>query len=146
MLGWHIGVHRFADPQLRQHRGDLDSIRALIAARADTIEVPKATDDDPRVAVWQAALGGTDWLTDLVDAGKAAHTTRGGYPESYLIRCEDFRTRLRAGLPNEHTSWVTGPHDVLDPERWLGRTTVDAQQLDDCGADEWLLVEAWDES
>lgn len=132
MLGWNIGVHRFADPELRGHRGDLGSIRALIAARSAMTEVPRTTEGDARVAVWQAGLGGVYWLDALVDAGKAAHTTRGGYPESYLVRGEDFRTRLRAGLSSEHA-------------RWVGRTVVDVGQVEDCDAAEWLLVEAWGE-
>lgn len=139
MLGWNMGVHRFADPELREHRGDLGSIRALIAARGAASELPRATGEDLRLAVWQAGLGGIYWLDQLVDAGKAAHTLRGGFPESYLIRCSDFRSRLRAGLPNELS------HEPPESERWPGRTTVDARQVEDCDAEEWLLVEAWGE-
>jgi len=123
MLGWNIGVHRFADPELRSYRGDLDSIRTLIAARTDAVEVPRATAEDPQVAGWQAGLVGVYWLDELVDAGKGAHTMRGGRPESYLIRCEDLRTRLRAGLPN-----------------------VAVREVEGCDAEEWLLVEAWHET
>lgn len=125
MLGWNIGVHRFAAPELRGYRGDLDSVRALIAARTDAAEVPRATGDDLRLAAWQAALDGVYWLDQLVDAGKAAHTTRGGVPESYLIRCADFRTWLRA---------------------LAGRMAVDLRQVEECDAREWLLVEAWVET
>ena len=145
MLGWHITVYRFGDCRLRL-RGDLDATVALLTTATDSDEVPKSTDADHRLAVWQSALGGTDWLRRLVESRRAVFTSRGGYPDTYLIRCEDFHARLEAGLPNERTTWISDPHDVLDPERWLGRTTIDGQQLEGCAPDEWLLAEAWDES
>jgi hypothetical protein len=53
MLGWHIAVHRFSDPELREHRGDLESIRAQMGARRGTTEVPEAADEDLWLAIWQ---------------------------------------------------------------------------------------------
>lgn len=145
MLGWNFGVHRFAAPELRGHQGDLGSISALIAARTGALEVPQATGEDRLLAAWRAGLGGIYWLDELVDAGKAAHTMRGGYPESYLVRCEDFRTRIRAGLPNEQAGWPAELHDAQEPER-RGGPIVDERELQDCDAGEWLLVEAWHEA
>jgi hypothetical protein len=146
MLGWHITIYRFGDSTLRLHRGDLDATLALLTTATGRSEVPKSTDADHRLAVWQAALGGTDWLRGLVESRRAALTGGGGYPDTYLIRCQDFRARLEAGLPYENTTWISGPHDVLDPQRWLGRTTIDGEQLARCAPDEWLLAEVWDES
>lgn len=145
MLGWHITVCRFGDSTLRLHRGDLDATLALLTTATGMSEVPKSRDAD-RVAVWQAALAGTGCLRGLVESRGAAFTSRGGYPDTYLIRCEDFRARLEAGLPDERTTWISEPHDILDPERWLGRTTIDGEQLEGCALDEWLLAEVWDES
>src|SRR5579862_7012485 len=146
MVGWKIGVHRFATRELRDHRGDLESIRALIAARAETTELPPATVEDVRLAGWRAGLGGIYWLDELVAAGNAAQTMRGGCPESYLIRCEDFRIRLQAGIPNEHWSRNGRGDDGLHAEQEAGSATVDLRALENCDADEWLLVEAWHET
>jgi hypothetical protein len=146
MLGWHITIYRFGDATLRLHRGDLDATLALLTTATRTREIPKSTDADDRLAVWQAGLGGTDWLRELVESRSAASTSRGGYPDSYLIRCADFRARLVAGRPDERATWMSDPGDVLDPERWLGRTTIDGEQLEGCAPDEWLLAEVWDES
>ena len=59
--------------------------------------------------------------------------------------CRDFRARLHQGLPNEFPTWVAGVGDVMT-DRWIGRTTVDSQAVEQIEPDEWLLVEAWDES
>lgn len=125
MRGWNIGVHRFAAPALRGCRGDLTSIRALISARTESAEVPLATAEDRQLAGWRAALDGVYWLDELVDGGRAAHTSRGGLPESYLLRYGDLRTRLANGLPSE---------------------VFDLRVAEECDAGEWLLVEAWVES
>jgi len=146
MLGWHITVYRFGESTLREHRGDLDATVALMEAATGSTEVRKSTDADHRLVVWQAGLNGTDWLRELVEARRAAGTSRGGYPDTYLVRREDVRARLDAGLPDERTTWISEPGDVLDPERWLGRTTIDDEQLRRCADDEWLLAVVWDES
>jgi hypothetical protein len=108
-------------------------------------EVPKQTDDDPRIATWQTGLDGVDWLTQLVANGRALSTTRSGYPDTYTIPCRDFITRLDEGLPGEHATWVASPHDIIvgsGPRQ----TTIDTETLALCDPNEWLLVEAWDES
>ena len=144
MLGWEIGVHRFADAELRGHRGDLDSIRSLIAARTESSEIPIATEGDRPIAVWRAGLGGIYWLDQLVGAGVGAHTMRGGYPESYLIRGGDFCSRVRAGLPEEHARRTTGPLEAAAREpRARG---MDVVEIEDFDPEEWLLVEAWYEA
>lgn len=146
MLGWHITVYRFGDSTLRGHRGGLDATLALLKTATGSSDVPESTDADHRLAVWQAGLGGTDWLRGLVETQRAAVTSRGGYPDTYLVRCEDFRARLEAGLPDERTTWMSEPGDVLDPKRWMGRTTIDGKQLEGCADDQWLLAVVWDES
>jgi len=49
------------------------------------------------------------------------------------------------GLPDERQCWHSDPGDILS-DRWLGRTTINGELLARCDPDEWLLVEAWDES
>jgi hypothetical protein len=145
MLGWLIIVSRCGSRTLREARGNADAMRSLLIETTGSANVPESTEADTRIATWQTGLYGTDWLTQLVTRGRAASTSRGGYPETYLIRCREFTTRLDEGLPHEYPTWVSGPDDILG-DRWLGRTTIDAETLAQCDPDEWLLVEAWDES
>jgi hypothetical protein len=56
-------------------------------------------------STWQTGLGGIDWLDPLVSSGRAASMSHGGYPETYLISCRDFMTRLDEGLPHERPTW-----------------------------------------
>jgi hypothetical protein len=142
MLAWLISVYRFGDPALRAQRGDFDAMLTLISTDPD---LPQATDADQRVARWQTRLGGARWLDALVESRNAAYTSHGGYPNNYLIRCKDFRERLEDGLPEERDIWVVGAADILT-EDWLGKTTIDSDELQRCDPDEWLLVEVWDES
>jgi hypothetical protein len=52
---------------------------------------------------------------------------------------------VEEGLPHERPSWRSDPGDILS-DRWLGRTTINHDTLARCDPDEWLLIEAWDES
>lgn len=145
MLGWLISISRCGSRTLREARGDAEAMRSLLVETTGSADVPESTDADQRIATWQAGLGGLDWLDPLVSGGRAVSTSRGGYPETYLIFCQDFIALLDKGLPHERPAWVTDPGDVVT-DRWLGRTTVDGDALAQCDRDEWLLVEAWDES
>ena len=41
--------------------------------------------------------------------------------------------------------WLAWLDDVLT-DKWVGHTLTDGAVVADCRPDEWLLVEAWDES
>ena len=43
-------------------------------------------------------------------------------------------------------NWRCDPWDVIIPDIWEGKTVVDRDAATLCRPDEWLLVEAWDES
>ena len=60
MFGWHVSVYRQTDG----------------GASPAAFESPEGT----RVAVWQAGIGGLDWLIELVKAGKAINLGGDGYP------------------------------------------------------------------
>ncbi len=145
MLGWLISVSRCGSRILRDGRGDADAMRSLLIETTGSADVPESTDADPRIATWQTGLGDLEWLDPLLSSGRALSTSRGGYPETYLIPCRSFMARLDDGLPDERPKWGTDPGDILS-DRWLGRTTIDTDTLTRCDPDEWLLVEAWDES
>ena len=122
MLGWHISVYRKTDD----------------GGSPAEWESPKGT----RLAVWQTGLGGLDWLRELVKAGKAIDLGGDGYPLRYTATAEDLIPHLaEEGL----TVWMLDPGDVVG-EGWEGRTVIDKATVRACRPDEWLLVEAWDES
>ena len=145
MLGWLISVSRCGSQALRDARGDADKMRSVLTSETGSPDVPESTDRDTRIATWQTGLGGLKWLDELVSSGRAASTSRGGYPETYLITCRDFTSRLEGGLPNERPVWRTEAGDILT-DSWIGKTEILTEALAQCDPDEWLLVEAWDES
>lgn len=125
-LGWHISVYR------QQNDG---SAPASFGAAHGT-----------RLAVWQTWLGGLNWLDDLVRQQKAINTgCNGGYPIEYTATARHIIPRLRENPPEAKAVWTCDAGDILTPE-WLGKTTKDLQAMDACHPDEWLLIQAWDES
>ena len=143
MLGWLIIVSRCEPRAVREARGDADAIRQLLIETTGSADVPESSEE--RIATWQAGPGGVEWLGRLVRLGRAVATSHAGYPNAYLILCQDVVTLVEAGLPNEYPVWSTGPHDILT-DRWLGRTTINHDRLARLDRNEWLLVNAWDES
>jgi len=103
-------------------------------------------DTDERLAVWQAGSSGVDWLDELGAQGAAARTRRGGYPDSYRIRAKAVRARIEEGLPDENKTWILSADSVIVSDRYLGRRSVDHDAIARCDPDEWLLIQAWDES
>src|SRR5207244_2282651 len=124
-LGWHISVYR------QQNDG---SVPASFGAAHGT-----------RLAVWQTGLGGLDWLDGLVKQQKAIDLSGNGYPNEYTAMAADIVPRLRGDPPEAKAVWTFGGHDIITPE-WLGKTTKDPKTMNACRPDEWLLIQAWDES
>lgn len=126
MLGWHISVYK-------QHDGR--------GASPATFDSP--TGD--RLAVWQTGLGGTDWIDALVRAGAAVDLGGNGYPLRYTATAREALPRVLEGPPGARANWFLGASDILT-EAWAGTTVIDEAASAACRQDEWLLVEAWDES
>jgi hypothetical protein len=124
-LGWHISIYR------QQSDG------AAPAAFG--------TAHGTRLAVWQTGLGGLDWIVDLVKQQKAIALGGNGYPTEYTAMATHLLARIREGPPDANAVWSFDPGDVLLPG-WLGKTTKDLAAMDACRPDEWLLIQAWDES
>jgi|GEM_PF-3593790 hypothetical protein len=95
-------------------------------------------------AAWQADCNGLDWFEDLVKAGKAIRLRGGGYPSLYTATAENLITQIIDGPPRANDSrnkWVEGDVKPSVVGTWINRT-----KAADCSPDEWLLIEAWDES
>jgi hypothetical protein len=125
MLGWHISIYRQTDE----------------GASPATAE--SAT--GKRLAVWQTGLGGLDWIDELAKQGKAIDLGGNGYPLRYTATAEHLIPRIIDNPPKALSTWMCGESDVLT-EKWEEKTVVDRAAAADCDPNEWLLVEAWDES
>lgn len=125
MLGFYIGIYKLHDG----------------SQPAPSIKVPRGD----RLAVWQTGIDGLDWLDALVEQGRAVSLGRSGYPTSYTARIEDLRPTVLNGPPDANAVWRHDPGDILT-DKWCGKTTTDRSALSACRPDEWVLIEAWDES
>jgi len=85
------------------------------------------------------------WLNELVKKGQAINLGGDGYPCRYTARAEHLIPPILGGPPEARGTWLFGVHDVVT-EKWAGRTVTDRAVVGACAPDEWLLVEAWDES
>lgn len=122
-LGWHVSVYR---------------------PHADGAR-PAAFGDEPgaRLAVWHTGLGGLDWLTELVRERRAVALGGDGYPVEFAARAGDVIPVILAGPPLARVGVVAGVGEILAPD---GRTASAPDVIAACRPDEWLLVQAWDES
>jgi hypothetical protein len=144
VLGWHISLHRLID-EASVRRSFVDA--QFHSERKAEFEVGAI---GHRVAVWQAGLWGLKWIEQAASRAGGVALSRNGYPNWYLVKAADVLPTIRSRRPYEppmyeYPTWITGEGDVLLPN-WLGKTTVDAEAMDRCAPEEWLLVEAWDES
>jgi len=125
MLGWHISIYR----------------------QSDGGESPATfgSQQGARLAVWQTGLGGLDWLQELVKEGKAIDLGGNGYPSQYTAPARELLPHISVHPPGAREHWLSEPGDVLTA-KWAGKTVIDTTAVAQCRPDEWLIVEAWDES
>jgi hypothetical protein len=126
MLGWHISVYR------QQNGGSAPA----------SFGAPQGE----RLAVWQTGLGGLQWLDELVKQQKAIHLGSDyGCPSEYTAMAAHIVPRLRGDPPEANEVWALSEGDIITPQ-WLGETTKYPETMDACRPDEWLIIQAWDES
>jgi hypothetical protein len=90
-------------------------------------------------------MSGLDWLNREVEAGRAIDLGGNGYPVRYSATAKTPLPQILDGPPEARKHWLTDPGDIVN-EKWEGKTVIDRDTAVQCGPDEWLLVEAWDES
>ena len=78
-------------------------------------------------------------------AGKAIDLGGNGYPCRFTATAEYLIPRIIDEPPGAKPTWSSGLHDILT-EKWEGKTVLDRVACVACRPDEWLLIEAWDES
>ena len=126
MLGWHI---------------------ALLRQQGQTRSQPATLETNPgvRLAVWQTGISGLDWLDELATAAQIVKLGGNGYPIRYTGLASELLPRIGNSPPAARTTWSHDPGDILT-DGWTGKTTINESELALCAPDEWLIVEAWDES
>lgn len=97
------------------------------------------------VAQWQGRLGAIDWLRDLTKAGNAVDLGGNGYPFLITVKAGAVLPVIESGPPDENKLWGYDAGDILT-SRWAGRTVFNADVAGQCGDEEWLMVEIYDES
>ncbi|MDH4036844.1 MAG: hypothetical protein OEX18_11705 [Candidatus Krumholzibacteria bacterium] len=123
--GWNISVHR-------QVNGG--AVPATFGAELG--ETP---------AVWQTDFLGLSWLDALVRENLAINLGGNGYPMEFTARASQIIPQLRRKPPGSRDPWAADSHDILGHE-WLGKTTKSPEVISACDPEEWLVVQAWDES
>jgi hypothetical protein len=145
MLGWHISIYTIAR---RTSKGLKIPAKDWTTKGMTISEIDRIWDqltDRDLLAVWQSAPSGTRWLEHLVTNGQALCRRNAGYPDYFCVRAADLEFQL-ASPPFANEAWRSDPEDVIYPELWPGRTTVNWELLLACDPDEWFLVTVWDES
>jgi hypothetical protein len=99
-----------------------------------------------QLAIWQTNLYGLDWLHQLAEEGKVIEVGQnGGYPVRYTTLAKHLIPYIANSPPNAKAQWNVDEGDIILPS-WKGKTQINKIEIDKCSPDEWLLIEAWDES
>lgn len=97
------------------------------------------------LATWKTSASGIDWLLNLVAEGKAIQRKRGGYPNLFLAKAADIVPLIMDGPPRHRDPVVIGD-DYISKGGWTRQFELHPAQVDACGPDELLSIEAWDQS
>jgi hypothetical protein len=124
MLGWWIGIYRQEESSLLPPKYET----ALGASLAD----------------WQTGIHGLDWLDDLVKAGNAIDLGGNGYPCRYTATARYLLPHIISPPNREQDERVIS--DDENDDHWDEPTVTHPDVASLCHPDEWLLVEAWDQS
>ena len=110
---------------------------------------------DPKaklLASWEASLGGTRWVLNLVAAGKALeHQLSGGYPDRYTALARDVLPLLVDGPPEHRGGDVFTEDDESGelrflPGAWKGNITLYRDRMEACTPEQVVTIEIWDQS
>lgn len=115
-----------------------------IYAQSDMLTNQSAA-NTPKLASWEAGIGGTEWLNDLVKLGQATENGGNGYPLRFSVSAGVLLSVLKVGLPKHDGILVIGDDYVL-PSGWTGNAQIDFERLRRIDPNELLLVDAWDQS
>ncbi|MSR09954.1 MAG: hypothetical protein EXR82_10650 [Gammaproteobacteria bacterium] len=122
MLGWQIFVCRQVDGGSVPATPESETHRALL--------------------YWDEGLFGLGWLKALAKSGAAIDLGGNGYPWSFTAQASVIRAHWPGPGPGSEGPWDIGPETC----RETGEPVAPGALLADCPADEWLKIDAWDQS
>jgi len=125
MLGWNISVYK------------QDSDGSLPATAESVTGIC--------LAVWQTGLEGINWIEKLVKTGKVVSLGGSGYPSRYTATAENLIPQIIDKPPMANQVWTYEENDIIT-EQWEGQTVINRTDAAACRPNEWLIIEAWDES
>jgi hypothetical protein len=126
MLGWHISVYRKTSQRF-EPADSLSSTGSLLAQ-------------------WQGDVDALSWIIAVCETENGRLMGGDGYPFCYTARCDALKSTILGGPPGARKVWIHGPDDIIDYSKWKGSTFIDPGEFDRTDDNEWLFVEAWDES
>lgn len=94
-------------------------------------------DHDSVLANWKVGSGGTSWLDELVEHGKAQLLKSGGYPNVYAALAGSIVPLLLGEMP---------PAEDDVPSRMPKEVTIKRAELTMCQAAEVLTIMVWDQT
>ncbi len=124
MIGWNFSIYR-----KKTSRDILADISTL---------------EGPCLAEWQTGSDGLNWIRLLVDEKKAIDLGGNGYPYRFTAPVKVLWPYINKP-PVALESWLYQPTDIIT-SMWKGKTVVVKDELGRCTEEEWLVIEAWDES
>lgn len=145
MLGWQVTVYRLAGTTPLAGIADVPALLASPLLESDRSGLISTLVAGEKLAIWQTGFDGLDWIDELIETKQAVGLAGNGYPSTYVALARDLIPQIVAGPPEARAAWATGRHDILTPG-WKGKTVVEEEAVDRCRPDEWLVIEAWDES
>ena len=149
MLGWDISCYRLA----ADSASDLAEIESAVRLQVPAVGIMPAgavgalTGDGERLLGWRARLQGLDWLDPLL-ADRRAWTIRAdGYPNLYAARAADVvEAMVSSSGMDERDAFRTPGHPGSGSAGWGPLTSRVLSLSTVVGPQQWLLIEAWDES
>lgn len=110
-------------------------------------------DSDSLLARWMCDPSGLDWLRPLIEQGKVRQTKHHGYPNQYVGRAADILPLIQQGEAIRSRGlgvWVIGVDEgdeyAIPPSGAHGHVVIHEDRMARCPDDQWLTVDAWDQS
>ena len=105
----------------------------------EELDAAPGSHKDGLLAIWEAGLGGIEWLEHLADKGEAQRLSDDGFPCRYVAAARDVLPFLASGTPPFHgVQQMSGD--------WLRNVTLHHGRIAACPPDQLLTIDAWDRS
>ena len=125
MLAWFITFIQSPIEEVRNRREPVDKEKIL--------------------ARWNAGVGSTDWLDQLVKNGLIKEERHGGYPDYYHGTAREILPFLADGPPAFKGFPVLGD-DYFLPVGWIEVSIFEREKIAVCPPEEQVTVMVWDMS